>query len=421
VQFIDEAEIEVAAGDGGDGIVAWRREKYVPKGGPAGGDGGHGGSVYLEATPELSTLVEFRFRRSFSAESGKAGGTSKKSGRSGVDLTIAVPVGTLVYRRLGDAPEALLADLANAGARFVVAKGGRGGLGNQHFATSVRQAPRFAEHGELGERAHLRLELRLLADCGIIGVPNAGKSTLLSVVSSARPKIADYPFTTLEPQLGVVRVSDEESFVMVDVPGLVEGAHHGTGLGDLFLKHVERTRILLHLLDGSKPLPEILADKQIIERELAAWNPRLAHKPTLVVLNKLDLPNARDSLPELRALFPELRAISAATHAGVRELVLDAWRAIESAPLPEIVEQEPVRIELRDPDAFSIERGADGEFVITGERVERLATMTDFDSDEGLARFERALGKMGVEKRLVELGAQPGDTVRIGTYEFTYS
>ncbi|MGA8797616.1 MAG: GTPase ObgE [Candidatus Cybelea sp.] len=421
MQFIDEAEIEVAAGDGGDGIVAWRREKYVPKGGPAGGDGGHGGSVYLEATPELSTLVEFRFRRSFSAESGKAGGTSKKSGRSGVDLTIAVPVGTLVYRRFGDAPEALLADLANAGARFVVAKGGRGGLGNQHFATSVRQAPRFAEHGEAGERAHLRLELRLLADCGIIGVPNAGKSTLLSVVSSARPKIADYPFTTLEPQLGVVRVSDEESFVMVDVPGLVEGAHHGTGLGDLFLKHVERTRILLHLLDGSKPLPEILVDKQIIERELAAWNPRLAGKPTLVVLNKLDLPNARDSLPELRALFPELRAISAATHAGVRELVLDAWRAIESAPLPEIVAQESVRIELRDPDAFSIERGADGEFVITGERVERLATITDFDSDEGMARFERALGKMGVEKRLAELGAQPGDTVRIGSYEFTYS
>lgn len=421
MQFIDEAEIEVAAGDGGNGIVAWRREKYVPKGGPAGGDGGHGGSIYLEATPELSTLVEFRFRRSFAAESGKAGGTSNKSGRSGDDLTIAVPVGTLAYRRLGDAPEALLADLANAGARIVVAKGGRGGLGNQHFATSVRQAPRFAEHGEAGERAHLRLELRLLADCGIIGVPNAGKSTLLSVVSSARPKIADYPFTTLEPQLGVVRVSDEESFVMVDVPGLVEGAHHGTGLGDLFLKHVERTRILLHLLDGSKPLPEILADKQTIDAELAAWNPRLAHKPTLVVLNKLDLPNARESLPELRALFPEVRAISAATHAGVRELVLDAWRAIESAPLPEIVAQETVRIELRDPDAFSIERGAGGEFVITGERVERLATMTDFDSDEGMARFERTLGKMGVEKRLAELGAEPGDTVRIGSYEFTYS
>jgi GTP-binding protein len=419
VQFIDEAEIDVAAGHGGDGIVAWRREKYVPKGGPAGGDGGHGGSVYLEASPELSTLVEFRFRRSFAAESGKVGGTSKKSGKSGTDLTIAVPVGTLVYRRSGEA-EIAVADLAEAGARLMVAKGGRGGLGNQHFATSVRQAPRFAERGEPGDRAHLRLELKLLADCGIVGVPNAGKSTLLSVVSSARPKIADYPFTTLEPQLGVVRVSDEESFVMVDVPGLIEGAHEGAGLGDLFLKHVERTRVLLHLLDGAKPLDEILADKATIDGELVAWNPRLTEKPALVVLNKLDLPNARECLPELRRRFADIRAISAATHEGVRELVLETWRAIEAAPLPEIVAPQVVRIELREPDAFAIERHGD-EFVITGERVERLAAMTNFDSDEAMARFERTLGKMGVEKRLAELGAEAGDTVRIGPHEFTYS
>jgi GTP-binding protein len=421
VQFIDEAEIDVAAGDGGDGIVAWRREKYVPKGGPAGGDGGHGGSIYLEASAELSTLVEFRFRRSFSAESGKAGGTSKKSGKSGADLTIAVPIGTLVFGRAGDSPESVVADLAQAGARLLVAKGGRGGLGNQHFATSVRQAPRFAERGEPGERAHLRLELKLLADCGIIGVPNAGKSTLLSVVSSARPKIADYPFTTLEPQLGVVRVSDEESYVMVDVPGLIEGAHEGAGLGDLFLRHVERTRVLLHLLDGSKPLDEILADKETIERELGAWNPRLLEKPALLVLNKLDLPNARECFPELQARFPGVRGISAATHDGVREVVLEVWRTIESAPLPEVVAPQAVRIELRSPEAFAIERQDDGTFVVSGERVERLAAMTNFESDEGLARFERALGKMGVEKRLVELGAREGDTVRIGPYEFTYS
>lgn len=421
MQFIDEAEIDVAAGDGGDGIVAWRREKYVPKGGPAGGDGGHGGSIYLEATPELSTLVEFRFRRSFAAESGKTGGPSKKSGKSGADLTIAVPIGTLVYRRAGDAPEDPVTDLASAGARLLVARGGRGGLGNQHFATSVRQAPRFAERGEPGERAHLRLELRLLADCGIIGVPNAGKSTLLSVVSSARPKIADYPFTTTEPQLGVVRISDDESFVMVDVPGLIEGAHEGTGLGDLFLKHVERTRVLLHLLDGSKPLAEIFADKETIERELAAWNPRLLEKPMLLVLNKLDLPNARECLADLQQRFPEIRGISAATHDGVRRLVHDVWRTIESAPMPEIVAPQAVRIELRSPEAFSIERREDGAFVVSGERVERLAAMTNFDTDEGLARFERALGKMGVEKRLAELGAVEGDTVRIGPYEFTYS
>jgi len=420
VQFIDEAEIDVAAGDGGGGLVAWRREKYVPKGGPAGGDGGHGGSVYLEATPELSTLVEFRFRRSFLAESGKPGGTSNKSGRSGEDLIVAVPVGTLVYRRVGEQPESVV-DLAQAGARALVAKGGRGGLGNQHFATSVRQAPRFAEHGEPGERVHVRLELRLLADCGIIGVPNAGKSTLLSVVSSARPKIADYPFTTLEPQLGVVRVSDEESFVMVDVPGLIEGAHAGTGLGDLFLKHVERTRVLIHLLDGAKPLDEILEDKRTIERELEAWNPRLLEKPMLLVLNKLDLPSARESLGALRGAFALVRGISAATHEGVRELILETWRAIEAAPMPQIVASHAVRIELRGPDAFTIERSAAGEFVVSGERVERLAAMTDFDSDEALGRFERALGKMGVEKRLAELGATEGDTVRIGPYEFTYS
>lgn len=421
MQFIDEAEIEVAAGNGGDGIVAWRREKYVPKGGPAGGDGGHGGSIFLEATPELSTLVEFRFRRSFAAESGKAGGTSNKSGRSGENLTIAVPVGTIVHRRAGALPEALLADLTEPGARVLAAKGGRGGLGNQHFATSTRQAPRFAEHGEPGEHATLRLELRLLADCGIIGVPNAGKSTLLSVVSAARPKIADYPFTTLEPQLGVVRVSDEESYVMVDVPGLIEGAHAGAGLGDLFLRHVERTRVLLHLLDGAKPLDEILADKATIERELGAWSADLLEKPMLLVLNKLDLPDARESLNELRAQFPNLRGISAATGEGVRELTGVVWQTIQSAPPPKSVVPPAVRIELSEPAAFAIERAGDGSFVISGDRVERLAAMTNFDSDEGLARFERALAKMGVEKRLKELGAAEGDTVRIGPYEFTYS
>ena len=421
MQFIDEAEITVGGGDGGDGIVAWRREKYVPKGGPAGGDGGHGGSVYLEATSELSTLVEFRFKRSFSAESGKTGGTSKKSGRSGEDLTISVPVGTLVFRVRDERPELLLADLNEPGARILAAKGGRGGLGNQHFATSVRQAPRFAERGEPGERGVLRLELRLLADCGIVGVPNAGKSTLLSVVSAARPKIADYPFTTLEPQLGVVRTGDDESFVMVDVPGLIAGAHEGAGLGDQFLRHVERTRVLLHLLDGAKPLEEIVADKAMIEAELAAWNPALLDKPTLLALNKLDLPSARESLTLLRQTFPDIFGISAATHEGVREVVLAVSRAIESAPMPRIVEPPAAHIELAPADAFLIERRSDGAFVVSGERVERLAAMTNFDSDEALARFEYALGKMGVEKKLRELGAREGDTVHIGPYEFTYS
>lgn len=421
MKFIDEATITIAAGNGGDGIVAWRREKYVPKGGPSGGDGGHGGTIFLEATSDLSTLVEFRYKRAFAAEAGKAGGTSNKSGRSGEDLTIFVPVGTIVYRTPEGKSENFLADLAHAGDRVQVAKGGRGGLGNQHFATSTRQAPRIAYNGEPGEKASLRLELRLLADAGIIGVPNAGKSTLLSVVSAARPKIADYPFTTIEPQLGVVRVSDENSFFMVDVPGLIEGAHEGAGLGDQFLKHVERTRALVHLLDGAKPLDEMLADKATIERELAAWNPKLIEKPMLLVVSKLDLPDAQERLRELQAQFPDARGISAATNEGVRDLIYALWQTIEQAPMPEIVTPPPAHIELVPHDAFSIERQRDGTFVITGERVERLAAMTNFDSDEALARFERVLAKMGVEKKLRALGAAEGDTVRIGQYEFTYS
>ena len=405
MQFIDEATITVAAGNGGDGIVAWRREKYVDKGGPAGGDGGHGGSVYAAATPELSTLVEFRYKREFKADAGKAGGQSNKSGRSGEDLTIEVPVGTIVYRAFEGKAESFLTDLAQAGDRVMIAKGGKGGLGNQHFATSTRQAPRIAYNGEPGEKCTVRLELRLLADCGVIGVPNAGKSTLLSVVTAARPKIADYPFTTLEPQLGVVRVSDEESFFMVDVPGLIEGAHEGAGLGDQFLKHVERTRALVHLLDGAKPLDEMLNDKETIERELGAWNQKLLEKPTLLVVSKLDLPDAQERLLELRERFPDVRGISSATREGVQELVYAIWQTIKDAPMPEVVTPPPAQIDLVPRDAFFITRESDGAFIIAGERVERLASLTNFDSDEGLARFERALAKMGVEKKLREMGA----------------
>ena len=420
MQFIDDAAITVAAGSGGDGIVAWRREKYVPKGGPAGGDGGHGGTVYLEATAELSTLVEFRFKRHFAANSGHAGGNSNKSGRSGDDLLVRVPVGTLVYRTLEGQAEAFLTDLTAPGERIAVAKGGRGGLGNQHFATSTRQAPRFAEKGEPGERCSLRLELRLLADCGIVGLPNAGKSTLLSVVSAARPKIADYPFTTLEPQLGVVRVSEDESFVMVDVPGLIEGAHQGAGLGDQFLRHVERTRVLLHLLDGSKPLDELLQDKATIDAELLAWNPKLAEKPRLLVVSKQDLPDARERLRDVVSAFPAARGISSATGEGVRALVYAAWQTILATPLPDIAVPEPARILLRPAEPFLIHKEREA-FVITGERVERLAAMTDFESDEGLGRFEQILAKLGVDKKLREMGATQGDTVRIAEFEFTYS
>jgi len=420
MQFIDEVAITVAGGRGGDGVVAWRREKYVPKGGPAGGDGGRGGDVVLEATPELSTLIEFRFKKHFAAEAGKAGSVANRSGRSSEDLVVGVPVGTLVYR-VDDGRELLLADLSQPGERVRVAKGGRGGLGNQHFATSTRQAPRFAEKGEPAESASLRLELKLLADCGVIGLPNAGKSTLLSVASAARPKIADYPFTTLEPQLGVVRLAPEESFVMVDVPGLIEGAHAGSGLGDRFLRHIERTRVLVHLMDGARPAADILADKAVIENELRLWNPALLERPILPVISKLDLPEARERFAELRERIPGLRGISAATGEGVRELLYAAYRTIGTTPVPEVAAPDVPRFVLTPQEPFLIEREPDGTFVVTGERVERLAAMTDFDSDEGLGRFEAILAKMGVEKKLRELGARDGDTVRIAGHEFDYS
>jgi GTP-binding protein len=421
MQFIDEVTIAVGGGRGGDGIVAWRREKYVPKGGPAGGDGGRGGDVVLEATADLSTLIDFRFKKQFVAEAGKAGSTSNKSGRGALDLVVPVPVGTLVYRIEEDGGEFLLADLSVPGERIRVAKGGRGGLGNQHFATSARQAPRFAEKGEPPDGCSLRLELKLLADCGVVGLPNAGKSTLLSVASAARPKIADYPFTTLEPQLGVVRLAPEESFVMVDVPGLIEGAHAGSGLGDRFLRHIERTRVLIHLMDGASPAERVLAERATIENELRLWNPALLDRPIIPVLSKLDLPEARERFEELRPQIEGLRAISAVTGEGVRDLLYAAFRAIASAPKVEIARPDTPRFVLTPQEAFAIERDPDGAFVVTGDRVERLAAMTDFDTDEGLGRFEAILAKMGVDKRLRELGAQDGDTVRIAGHEFDYS
>jgi GTP-binding protein len=425
MQFIDEATISVAAGNGGDGVVAWRREKYVPMGGPAGGDGGRGGNVLLEATPNLSTLVDFRFKKLLAAESGNAGSSSNKSGKSGADLVISVPVGTLVYRSAVDAegnpgPERLFADMSAPGERALVAKGGRYGQGNQHFATSARQAPHFAEKGQPGEKCVLRLELKLLADAGLIGLPNAGKSTLLSVVSAARPKVADYPFTTLEPQLGVVRLGVDESFVMVDVPGLIEGASAGAGLGDRFLRHVERTRVLIHLIDGARTRDELLADRATIVNELRAWNPALLDKPLLPVITKLDLPEARARFAELADTISELRGISAATGEGVRELLFAAWEIIRALPAPTIATPEPATIDLVPSEPFEV-RVEGGVYIVSGERIERLAQMTDFDSDEALLRFEQVLAKLGVEKRLRELGVSEGDTVRVAGVEFTYS
>ncbi len=350
---------------------------------------------------------------------------AKRSGKAGADLTIPVPVGTLVYRAAIDAegttgPERFFADLSVPGERTLVAKGGRYGQGNQHFATSARQAPHFAEKGQPGERCTLRMELKLLADAGLIGLPNAGKSTLLSVVSAARPKVADYPFTTLEPQLGVVRIDDEQSFVMVDVPGLIEGASAGAGLGDRFLRHVERTRVLIHLIDGARSRDELLHDKATIENELRAWNPALVAKPMVTVVTKLDVPEARERYEELHAEDDTVRGISAVTGEGVRELLYLAWETIRATPEPAIATPEPVLIDLAANEPFEIT--VEGRiFIVSGPRIERLAQMTDFDSDEALARFEAILAKMGVEKKLRELGVNEGDTVRIAGVEFDYS
>ncbi|HEV3157419.1 MAG TPA: GTPase ObgE [Candidatus Baltobacteraceae bacterium] len=421
MQFIDEVSISVSGGRGGDGVVAWRREKYVPKGGPAGGDGGRGGDVILEADPELSTLVDFRFKKHFAAESGKNGGTSNKSGHSAVDLIVRVPVGTLIFVADDEHGESLLGDLSESGKRLRVAKGGRGGLGNQNFATATRQAPHYSERGEPPQTSELRLELKLLADCGLIGLPNAGKSSLLAACTAAKPKIADYPFTTLEPQLGIVRLGPEESFTLVDLPGLIEGAHEGVGLGDRFLRHVERTRVLLHLMDGTHPVERILADKTTIEHELEAWNPELINRPTIPVLTKLDLPEAREHLAELRTLIPGLATISSATGEGVRDLLYAAFRTIHTTPLPRVIAPEP-RFHLAPKVAFEITReDGTGTFLVTGDRVERLVSMTDLDNEESVVRFERVIAKLGVEKQLREHGIRTGDTVRIGGYEFTYT
>ncbi len=416
----DEAIIQVKSGDGGNGIVHFRREKYVPRGGPSGGDGGKGGDVYLQVEPTLNTLSSFVQQRYFAAENGQPGGSSNKTGRSGADLIIAVPPGTIV--RDADTG-ALIADLVQPGQRVLVAKGGRGGRGNARFASSTNQAPRIAEKGEPGETRTLALELKLLADIGIVGVPNAGKSTLLSVVSNAKPKIADYPFTTLEPNLGVVTYDDRD-LVLADIPGLIEGAHTGAGLGHGFLRHIQRTRVLIHLLDGMAEDP--LADFHQINTELALFDEALVKKPQIVALNKMDLPDVQERWPEIRdglvALGYEPMAISAATHQNVRELLGRAIAALDELPEePEEPAEMPVYTLGEDPFAFEITRNPDGSFRVSGQRIERAVAMTYWDYDQAVARFQRILDTMGITQALRDAGVQPGDTVHIGDMELEWS
>jgi len=419
--FYDEARIYVKAGDGGDGCVAFRREKYVPYGGPAGGDGGKGGDVLLYVDPHLNTLHRFSRKRHFKAARGEHGRGKNQHGAFGAPLRVPVPPGTVVY----DAGSGeLLGDLTEPGQELAVARGGRRGKGNARFVTSTNQAPRIAEHGEPGQERWLQLELKLLADVGVVGMPNAGKSTLLAAVTAARPKIAPYPFTTLQPNLGVVVLDDQTEFVLADIPGLIEGASEGKGLGHEFLRHIERTRVLIHLLDGLSADP--LADFVTINRELAAFGHGLAQKPQLVALNKMDSPEVRARWSEIRAAL-EARgcpamAISALAREGTRELLYRAAQIL--AELPE--EEVPAREELlpvfqlgEEEEPFTIEREEDG-WRVRGVRVERLAAMTIWNLDEAVRRFQRTLAALGVTEALEGAGVQPGDTVRIGEKELVW-
>ncbi|HEY2981569.1 MAG TPA: GTPase ObgE [Anaerolineales bacterium] len=422
--FSDQVEIQLKSGKGGDGMVHFRREKFIPRGGPDGGDGGKGGDVIFEVRATLNTLSAFRPNQKFFAPEGGAGGSAQKSGRGGEDLVIHVPPGTVVYDLSTGAPEPpLLADLTEPGQRLMILKGGRGGRGNQHFATSRNQAPRTAERGEPAQERRVRLELKLIADIGVIGVPNAGKSTLLSVLTNAKPKIAAYPFTTLEPHLGVARIDDDTTVVLADIPGLIEGAHEGAGLGHDFLRHIQRTRVLIHLLDGLAEDP--LADYSQINSELALFDPNLARKPQVVALNKIDQPEVRARLDELRATFQkqgvELNTISALARTNTKDVLLKAAGRLAEAPVPEEVEPPlPIYRPEADTRQFEIKREGANEWRLSGAALERAAAMTYWEHDGSVRRFQKLMEKLGVDKALRNAGAQEGDMVAIGDYELEW-
>lgn len=418
--FIDQVEIHVKSGKGGDGMVHFRREKFVPRGGPDGGDGGRGGDVVFEVKPTLNTLSAFRPNQKFAAQEGGGGGSAQKSGKGGADLVIFVPPGTALFdARTGE----ILGDLTQPGQRLTIVKGGRGGRGNQHFATSRNQAPRTAEKGEPAQEKRLRLELKLIADIGLIGVPNAGKSTLLSALTNARPKIAAYPFTTLEPQLGVADIDEDTTVVLADIPGLIEGAHTGAGLGHDFLRHIQRTRVLIHLLDGLSEDP--VADHSQVNSELALFDPNLARKPQIVALNKIDQPEVRERLEDVKANFKkqnvEVMAVSALARTNTRELLIKAASRLADAPALEQVEPPmPVYRPQEDARQFEIKRQGANEWRLSGAAIERAASMTYWQHDGSVRRFQKLMEKLGVDEALREAGVREGDTVAIGEYELEW-
>ena len=417
--MIDRAEIHVRAGDGGHGLISFRREKFVPRGGPDGGDGGRGGDVILIGDSRVNGLGAYRFKRQYKAERGGNGGKARKHGRNGADLELPVPLGTIVRR-----DDEVIGEIVAEGQRLVVARGGKGGRGNVHFATSTNQAPYISESGQRGEEATLQLDLKLLSDVGLVGLPNAGKSTLLAAVSRATPKIADYPFTTLEPHLGVVEVGFE-SYVMADIPGLIEGAHKGHGLGLEFLRHIERTRLLVHVVDASRDDPA--ADIAVIDRELRSYAEGLSRRPQIVAFNKMDIPEAAARRPQLESLARDLGRpcafISAAARQGTDDLAKMAFEMLqrirEEEPLPAAAETVPVLRPQPRGARFRIER-EDGAFRVVGEQPVTLVEMLALQSDESRAETMRRLGRMGVVAALRRAGVKPGDPVRFGDVELRW-
>lgn len=421
--FTDYVKIIVKAGNGGNGAISFRREKYVAAGGPDGGDGGKGGDIYFEVDPDANTLIDFRYNKKFKAENGKNGEGDHKYGKSGEDLYIKVPIGTIVKDASNNR---ILADLSHPGQKELILAGGRGGKGNSHFATSTRQAPRFAQDGEKGEEKELILELKLLADVGLIGFPNVGKSTFLSMTTSATPKIADYHFTTLEPNLGVVKTEYGDSFVIADIPGIIEGASEGTGLGLQFLRHIERTRLLLHVIDvsgseGRNPVQ----DFNTINEELKKYSEKLSKRKQIIVANKVDILQDEKTYQELEETAKEnnmeIFKISAATGEGITELLKYVSEVLKKLPKEDLIETENEKVYTLEEknDEYTIEK-EDGKFVIKGEAVERIMRRVNIADNESLYYFQKSLDNLGVNEKLKKMGIQEGDIVKIDDYELEW-
>lgn len=418
LMFIDEAEITVRSGKGGDGVVHFRKEKYINRGGPDGGDGGRGGNVILRTNPHMNTLEKYRHQGLFAADDGRRGGAKNQTGRSAEDLVIHVPPGTIATDKNTNE---VIADLTEVDQEIVISKGGRGGRGNTRFATSRNQAPRLAEKGEPGEEKMVHLELRLIADVGIIGMPNAGKSSFLAAATNAKPKIANYAFTTLVPNLGVALLGDE-TIVLADIPGLIEGAHTGLGLGDTFLRHIQRTRVLIHLLDGSSDAP--LADYSQINTELSLFDPELANKPQVVVINKIDMPDVNERKEELKSIFRSkgitVMFISALARTDLMPVLYKAKQVLESTPAIDIKREMPVYRPESKEKVFNIERTNEG-WIVSGGAIERAAAMTYWENFASVRRFQRIMESMGIADELKARGVSEGDTVIIGDHELEWA